>query len=461
MERLDPNFTQGRWRLDHLVRYHWAANFASSARVLDAATGCGYGAALLKQAGATEVLGLDRAADAIGWAREKYSGPGIQFEQADLLAGDRAALGAFDLIVSFETLEHLAEPESCVRRFAALLAPGGRLLCSVPSEFYRDNHNPYHLTQFDRTSFEEMLRRHFGSVVLFEQRFSLGSEIMMSGSASVPVVRPCESRVTITGTTAGGPAVPDCYLACCSVEPESILEQAGVVSLNSTADWRADEEEVRASAARLEADAARIFDEANRAIEAAQGDAVRWRNECERITAEWEQARRDATAGWAEASRLSESWATQQVMLQDAQDGLRRAQEDATRWREEAQRLASVWDEQRRQLDEQDRLLNAFGSTAGGSKASRHLPAAGGSSDAAEALRWRQLAERQTLVLQQTQALLRAANEKAEQLAAQEQKWRVEFEQLSAVKTSRGEHAPDSPSAPRPEQKRDQRTPTI
>lgn len=43
-------------------------------------------------------------------------------------------LGGYDLVVCMEVLEHVVEFEALLERLAGLLAPGGRLLLSVPVE---------------------------------------------------------------------------------------------------------------------------------------------------------------------------------------------------------------------------------------------------------------------------------------------------------------------------------------
>ena len=93
---------------EHLARYQVAAQLAESRRVLDAACGEGYGTSLLVAAGAKSVVGIDSDARAVAHARRRYPGP-------DFIQGDVRQLplerGAFDLVVSFETIEHVAEPE--------------------------------------------------------------------------------------------------------------------------------------------------------------------------------------------------------------------------------------------------------------------------------------------------------------------------------------------------------------
>lgn len=64
---------------------------------------------------------------------------GIDFRTLDLreLADHRDALGDFDQIVCFETIEHVIDDEGLVRRLAGMLRPGGRLLLSTPFDAHR------------------------------------------------------------------------------------------------------------------------------------------------------------------------------------------------------------------------------------------------------------------------------------------------------------------------------------
>lgn len=366
MERLDPHVTHGRWRVDHLARYRWAAQYTQGFRVLDAATGCGYGAALLRESGAREVIGIDRAVEAITWANERYVSPGVAFHQLELSCLTVERLGQFDVIVSFETLEHLLDPHAVVAVFRSLLAPGGQLLCSVPSEYYRDNANPYHLSQFELSSFREMLAGHFPVVALWEQRFLLGSDIAPADQSGIT---PPSLLEHLKPEPQKG--VPDCYLARCLLEKTNDVDDVSTIGVVSASDWRADQDELHAINEAIRTDAAKVLEEARRALELAQADARQWQQECTRITAEWEavkgrndelmreldRVRRHGEQGWREAERLSAAWAEQQAIVQDAQSALRRAEEDGARWREEAQRLAAVWQEQNRLLEEQARLL--------------------------------------------------------------------------------------------------------
>ncbi|MBS3958392.1 MAG: class I SAM-dependent methyltransferase [Xanthomonadaceae bacterium] len=158
---------------EHWHRYAFAQPLAQGRRVLDAACGEGYGAALLAGVAAS-VLGVDLAAEAVAHARTRYRHPRLRFavDDATRLAG--VADASIDLVVSFETLEHLADHDGLLAAFARVLAPGGLLLLSTPDRrTYSElpgHHNPHHVRELDRAEFEALLGRHFPCVRLYGQR---------------------------------------------------------------------------------------------------------------------------------------------------------------------------------------------------------------------------------------------------------------------------------------------------
>ena len=112
-------------RRDHLERYVFAGT-RTKGRVLDAACGCGYGGHVLKTAGC-EVVGIDIEPDAIEYAKKYW--PGAEYFEFDL--NRDSLLDEFDCVVSFETLEHLSNPEHALKQFAKV---SKNLICSVPNE---------------------------------------------------------------------------------------------------------------------------------------------------------------------------------------------------------------------------------------------------------------------------------------------------------------------------------------
>jgi SAM-dependent methyltransferase len=172
-ERFTPECVREIW-YEHLHRYAYAAGFAVDKRVLDAACGEGYGSALLAHAGA-RVLGVDIADEAIAHARQRYAGvDGLAFAQGDVTALDHLADASFDLIVSFETLEHVHEQQRMVAGFRRLLAPGGLLLISSPDKRTysdaRSYHNEFHVRELYRDQLEALLLAQFPALRVYAQK---------------------------------------------------------------------------------------------------------------------------------------------------------------------------------------------------------------------------------------------------------------------------------------------------
>lgn len=171
-ERFTPECVREIW-YEHMHRYAFAQRFVRARRVLDAACGEGYGSQLLAQAGA-EVLGLDISEQAIAHARSRYEQPGLRFDCLDVTALDVLPDARFDVIVSFETLEHVHAQEAMLDGFARLLAPGGLLLISSPDKrTYSDlpgYRNEHHVRELYRDELEALLRARFPALRLYAQK---------------------------------------------------------------------------------------------------------------------------------------------------------------------------------------------------------------------------------------------------------------------------------------------------
>ncbi len=225
-ERFTPECVREIW-YEHWHRYVFALPLARGRRVLDAACGEGYGSALLASTART-VTGVDVDAQTIAHARRRYGDAGdtgnLNFQCASVTAID-APDASFDLIVSFETIEHLAEHEQMLAEFDRLLAPGGLLLISSPD---RDNYNaagvanPFHVRELDRDEFDGLLGRHFPHRRLFGQRLGFHS-VVWSLDAHGPnadgVAGPAQASRLDTGSgqlMPGPMAAPMYYLAACA-----------------------------------------------------------------------------------------------------------------------------------------------------------------------------------------------------------------------------------------------------
>lgn len=178
-ERFVPT-ESGEIRQEHIHRYGWARAFVSGKRVLDVACGEGYGSAMLADSAAS-VVGVDVSPDAVAHARERYGRQNLQYLVGDVAALDLPAAG-FDVVVSFETIEHLADQQAMLDGIKRVLAPGGLLVISSPNKrVYSDlagHHNEFHVKELYFEELDELLKARFEHVAYFGQRISTGSAIL-------------------------------------------------------------------------------------------------------------------------------------------------------------------------------------------------------------------------------------------------------------------------------------------
>jgi SAM-dependent methyltransferase len=169
-ERIVPDETSPGIVALHLKRYEFARSWCGERIVLDAGCGVGYGTAHLAEVAAS-VVGVDRDEDAISYARERYARPNVEFRAGDLLDLD-AAGDSFDVVCSFETIEHLDDVEAFLAEAVRVLRPDGVFLVSTPcvEETTVSPENPFHRVELSPNDFEALLRRFFAEVELYGQR---------------------------------------------------------------------------------------------------------------------------------------------------------------------------------------------------------------------------------------------------------------------------------------------------
>ena len=177
-ERYVPEM-RGQISYEHFHRYALALEFARDKDVLDIASGEGYGTAALALV-ARSALGVDSDEATVRHAGARYTGMNLDFRAGDATQIP-AADGAFDLVVSFETIEHLAEHERMLGEIRRVLRPDGRLIISSPNKLIyseaRDYENPFHVRELYFHEFRDLLRTFFPAVHLFGQRVFAGSAI--------------------------------------------------------------------------------------------------------------------------------------------------------------------------------------------------------------------------------------------------------------------------------------------
>jgi ubiquinone/menaquinone biosynthesis C-methylase UbiE len=168
---------------EHLHRYAFARTLCENKNVLDIACGEGYGSNLLA-ASAGAVSGVDLDNDVVIAATQKYKRPNLAFKQ-----GDATKIpfndAVFDVVVSFETLEHHDKHQEMIFEVKRVLRPGGILVISTPDKLiYSDRKkyaNPFHVKELYKEQFRSLLKSYFHHVTILKQRFYSGSLVVPEG----------------------------------------------------------------------------------------------------------------------------------------------------------------------------------------------------------------------------------------------------------------------------------------
>lgn len=167
-ERVVPGVTPQAIFRESQMRYAFAAQFVRGRRVVDVACGSGIGTDYLLRAGAHVCVGLDLDPVALRYAA-------IRFGLCQLAACDASRLclssESVDVVVSFETIEHVADPRIFLAECYRVLRPGGRLVCSTPNREVTqwDLQNPFHLAEMPVRDFCEKVTAIFQNCSLYGQ----------------------------------------------------------------------------------------------------------------------------------------------------------------------------------------------------------------------------------------------------------------------------------------------------
>jgi len=158
-ERTAPGiWHENYWFARHEAAYRWITaqwrpDPARTGRVLDAGCGEGYGAELLRRAGADSVLGLDYEGTTLRHVAKAY--PQINLVQGNLVQTGFAD-GTFDLVVSLQTIEHLWEQPRFVAECARILNHTGLLVLSTPNRLTFPSGNWYHTRELTAAEFTDL-----------------------------------------------------------------------------------------------------------------------------------------------------------------------------------------------------------------------------------------------------------------------------------------------------------------
>jgi SAM-dependent methyltransferase/glycosyltransferase involved in cell wall biosynthesis len=352
----------GEIRLEHVHRYAFCRPLVRDKVVLDVACGEGYGSAMLA-AHAARVIGVDVSEQAAAHARDRYIDlPNVEFRVGDATRLDLPAAHV-DVVVSFETIEHLEEHDQMLAEIVRVLKPRGLLILSSPDKrTYSDEpgyHNEFHVKELYRDELTALLGRHFKHHELLGQRISGGSSIFSmarDARARKPVIlvddgQAIEERQPVLADpmyfiaiATNGPALPQ-------AQPSTALSEQDdpVLGLKKMARWASGVHQELMNAQAAHADFRKSAEEQ---IDRLQGEAQAARQAAaeqeELRQGELRRVRDELVAHWSQRYRQLEAAA--QGLREEASTHHRRAESLAAELFEAQQAAGRLATEQESRL---------------------------------------------------------------------------------------------------------------
>jgi ubiquinone/menaquinone biosynthesis C-methylase UbiE len=172
VERMDANRYDlfDKTRCDfHLDRYRFACEYAEEKKIVDCASGTGYGAHLLETLGrAKSIVGIELSDKAVEYANRMYSSDRVSFRQGTILNLPFYD-NSVDIFTSFETIEHVEDERRQLEEIYRVLKAGGLYVMSTPNDWESDAIHPYHVRQYDYYSLREKISKKFELLKIYNQ----------------------------------------------------------------------------------------------------------------------------------------------------------------------------------------------------------------------------------------------------------------------------------------------------
>jgi len=160
---------------EHIARYEAAQDIVKDKIVLDIACGSGYGTSLLSKY-AKRITGVDISNDAVNFANKEYCGDNIIFKKSN---GKTIPFedDSFDVVTSFETIEHINEYEFFMAEIKRVLKPNGLFILSTPNKLEFSQGNHFHVHEFIHDELVGLVKKYYSELKPFYQSTWVGNLI--------------------------------------------------------------------------------------------------------------------------------------------------------------------------------------------------------------------------------------------------------------------------------------------
>jgi SAM-dependent methyltransferase len=145
----------------HIASYEFALDYVKNKKVLDYGCGTGYGTYMLSKF-AQSVVGVDVSGESVAYAKEHFVSDNVIFKDINELGNEK-----YDVIVSFQVIEHVKNDKTYINSLKKLLNPNGVLLLTTPNKqgrifnYIQIPWNKYHLKEYSIKSMGNLLKRFF------------------------------------------------------------------------------------------------------------------------------------------------------------------------------------------------------------------------------------------------------------------------------------------------------------
>lgn len=172
-ERAHPDLSGKIILLEVASRYNFASKFVKDRTVLTAGCGTGYGLEYLNSA--RRIINIDISKNAVNYAKTNN----FLKTASDYLVMDAANMAfkrdIFDIVISFEVIEHIKNYKKYLKEIYFVLKNGGLYIMSTPNKNTYSlaesrSENIFHVKEFSFIELKNILERHFKKVSIMGQK---------------------------------------------------------------------------------------------------------------------------------------------------------------------------------------------------------------------------------------------------------------------------------------------------